>query len=75
MKPRTKNATIEIYCPSELAREMKKHNLTQKKLCEIMGLSKKSYTLIGRYLKGKQDIATTIPWEKLNKYIKGNKPQ
>ena len=73
MKPRNKTVTIQVFSPTDLAEKMKAHKLTQKRLCEIMELSRNSYTLIGRYLKGEQDIATTLPWEKFTEYLKANK--
>ena len=61
--------TVEIYGYSELEDKRKKYKLSQSKICEIMGMSKKSYKAIRRYRNGEQEILDWTSWKKLNDFV------
>ena len=60
---------VNIRTPEETKRVMKDHKLSQGKLCEIMGMSKKSYKIIKKFLNKERELLDWTLWDNLQKYL------
>jgi len=61
--------TVNIRTSEELKKLRKDYKLSQSKLCEIMGMSRKSYNIIRWKEQGVEEIIDWRAWEKLDRYL------
>lgn len=62
---------VNILTPNELHDFRIKNNISQKRMCEIMGMSVKSYRLIAKYENGENCLTKVSAWENLQEFMKG----